>query len=231
MPIKQSTLEEKWCYRVAKTSLYFLPWVAVYIRLRGMGLTDITIWQKNGTHILDGKAGDITGIIVGIIAYYVLLNLLWRLVLYLVFGGLEKDAKAKAAASPLPNAQAVETASQKGNRQLALIIGFFILIGFILFAADAYNKSKLPYNSNINNNKKTIINNSDPNKKIDNNTGNNTNNTDNKTQKCIPTGCGIGWYCSGYYYFDGVQIRINGCLPNKANEIYSGWSGTCRQCP
>jgi len=49
--------------------------------------------------------------------------------------------------------------------------------------------------------------------------------------QCVSTGCGRDWYCSGYYYVGNQQIRINGCSPVKAGDIYSGWSGTCRQCP
>ena len=53
----------------------------------------------------------------------------------------------------------------------------------------------------------------------------------NKTPKCISTGCGSSWYCSGSYYVGGPQVRINGCLPTRAGDIYSGWSGMFRQCP
>ncbi|MDP2864546.1 MAG: hypothetical protein Q8N73_02760 [bacterium] len=57
------------------------------------------------------------------------------------------------------------------------------------------------------------------------------NNGGNGGSKCIPTGCGSLWHCSGSYYLGGQQIRVNGCFPVRMGDVYSGWSGTCRQCP
>jgi len=49
--------------------------------------------------------------------------------------------------------------------------------------------------------------------------------------QCIPTGCGRDWHCVGSYYVGNQHLDFNGCLPVRAGEIYSSWSGTCRQCP
>ena len=51
--------------------------------------------------------------------------------------------------------------------------------------------------------------------------------------QCIPTGCGTLWRCSGSYYVSGQQIRIDSCFPDnmRPNQIYSSWTGMCRQCP
>ncbi len=60
---------------------------------------------------------------------------------------------------------------------------------------------------------------------------NNNNNRNNNNSGCISTGCGSQWYCSGTYYTEGVQKRVNGCVTTRPGEIYSSWSGTCRKCP
>jgi len=65
-------------------------------------------------------------------------------------------------------------------------------------------------------------------------TASNGGNKNSKNSKCIPTGCGSLWRCSGSYYISGVQIRVTAaCFPSglRPGDIYSGWSGTCRQCP
>jgi len=51
---------------------------------------------------------------------------------------------------------------------------------------------------------------------------------------CTPTGCGTLWRCSGTYYIEGVGIYVPGlCFPSgsRPGDIFSSWSGTCRQCP
>ncbi len=48
---------------------------------------------------------------------------------------------------------------------------------------------------------------------------------------CPPTGCGYNWFCSGTYYIDGAQKRVNGCVLTRPGEIYSSWTGDCRKCP
>jgi len=59
----------------------------------------------------------------------------------------------------------------------------------------------------------------------------NGNNGGNGGSKCIPTGCGSLWRCSGSYYLGGQQIRVNGCFPVRMGDVYPDWTGTCRQCP
>lgn len=54
----------------------------------------------------------------------------------------------------------------------------------------------------------------------------------NGGSKCIPTGCNKEWRCVGSYYAGNRQISVNGCFPASiSGNTYSGWSGTCRQCP
>lgn len=76
MPIKKSELEKKWYFRGAK--VFF--WVFQLLVIFSMFLNDM---------------GNILDIILGFALYTLILTVLWKLILYVAFGGVEND-KLKA---------------------------------------------------------------------------------------------------------------------------------------
>lgn len=207
MPIKESFLEQKWYYRVAKVFFSILPLlVAVVLFLKGyINIQDIS--QKNILGILQKNSVYIVYVVIGLFLYFLILKVIWRGFLYIAFGGLEDDTQKKINVVVQSISPSVQSAPVQDN---GLGITFLIII-IIIIATYFMSSSATPQKSQYNNS-----------------------NTGNKTSKCIPTGCGSLWYCSGSYYLSGVQIRVSGaCFPSglRPGDIYSGWSGTCRQCP
>ncbi len=151
--------------------------------------------------------------VVGLVLYYLTLKAIWRGFLYIVFGGLEDDAMKKnegtahqpaSQVSPPSAPSEQRTISDKDKKEIGFYIFILIMIGLIYWIY-SYD-SPAPYLNNNNNNS-------------------------NKTT-CIPTGCGSQWRCDGSYYdANGTQRSLHACLPRRAGEIYSSWSGTCRRCP
>lgn len=237
----------------------------------------------------------------GLIAYYFLLVTIWRLFLYIAFGGLENDIPNKESlslASPEPK---TELSSEHIAGPLILLILFIVGILGLAFAKGII---KLPGNlsKNISNlmetaettlgdvfhftnnshqygavcyvdNQKGLYGkdgycytcstgsastsrigtcsegvsgvyccgpasssskNSKPSPSSSTKTTNTTNNT---SGKCIPTGCGNFWRCTGYLYeySTGQRMDIDSCFPTPVGKLYEGtvwrWNGTCRQCP
>lgn len=198
MAIKQSTLEKKWYYRMLKVLSIAIPSIMAAL------VVIHKIQQEN-----------ITGIIyttVVLMAYFLILKLVWRTFAYIIFGGIENDVKkesAKTAQQPKEQitsptvASGSSAISEEDNKQIGFYLFILIMIGLIYYIY-TYESPNQNYNYN---------------------------NSENK-QTCIPTGCGSLWRCDGTYYdLNGVQRSLHACLPNKAGETYASWSGTCRQCP
>jgi hypothetical protein len=244
MPIKKSYLEQKWYYRVGKVFFWLLPLIfagAMFLRLRD-AFTGIV-------------AENIVFIIVGFVAYVVVINVIWRVVIYLVFGGLENDIKKPAPAVTPPSPQ--------GANSWAGPIIFLVVIIFLifLFSNKDFESSGLKLSSHTYGTACTTsagktglygTNGScftcsagssavtspggNCSKGIagvwccSSSSGTNTNNNGGSS-KCVSTGCGNLWRCTGTYYLDGQQIRVDACFPGKLSSVYASWSGTCRQCP
>ena len=202
--------------------------------------------------------------------YYLILKGIWRVFLYIAFGGLEDDTKNKDSGQPAPLRP-----EQTARMQLIpLIIILGVIIIYLLSAMKYIKLPKIdlnfgqptpivkqptpipshPYGASCTDSKGgtglygtngtcyTCSGSTADTNPINNNCSNGiagvyccgTNDNGNKTDKCISTGCGSLWYCSGSYYLSGVQIKVTGgCFISglRPSEIYSGWSGTCRQCP
>ncbi len=206
MPIKELFLEQKWYYRVAKVFFSILPLlVAVVLFLKGY-INIRGISEKNILDILQKNSVYIVYAVIGLVLYFLILKVIWRGFLYIAFGGLEDDTEKKVIVVAQSVNPAVQPASVQDNG-----LGLLFLIIIIIIATYFMSPSDTPQKSQY------II-----------------GNTGNKTSKCVPTGCGSLWRCSGSYYISGVQIRVSGaCFPSgsRPGDIYSGWSGKCRQCP
>lgn len=204
MPIKKSQLEQKWYYRVAKVILLVLPVLAVAYLVSRAGFPFATLSQKTLAEFFTKNINSIVLTALGIVAYFVLLNLVWRTMLYVTFGGLINDTMK--APDKTVTAQGRPNDPNKNNNEVGLYLFILIIIVLMYWI---YNYQPLG---------QTAAKNSQ-----------NDYNRDNPT--CISTGCGNLWRCDGSYYLDGQQLSVHACLPRKAGEIYSGWTGTCRQCP
>lgn len=200
MAIKQSTLEKKWYYRVAKVLFLAFPSVvAILIVIYG-------IQQKNTNLIIYA--------VIGMAAYLLILKIIWRIFLYIVFGGLDNDVKrGDVKTVQQPDSQVVQPAAVSGlsaiskedKKQIGFYIALLIILGIIYYAYFIWKPNDLSPQIN---------------------------NGDDHGSKCVSTGCGSLWRCDGTYYdSNGVQRTLHACLPRKAGETYSSWSGTCRQCP
>jgi len=256
MPIKKSYLEQKWCYRVAKVFFLILPLlVAAIVFLNGkINIFDIS--QKNILGILQKNIVYIIYIAIGLVLYFLILKAIWRIFLYIAFGGLEDDTRKKGS-----------EATQSVNPATQLVVPIIILVAvFAIAVLSQTGYIKLP-RINLNSGQSshtygasctssggktglygtngdcyTCSGGTAVTNPINNNCSNGIagvyccgtaggNNGGNGGSKCISTGCGSSWYCSGSYYLGGQQIRVNGCFPVRMGDVYPGWSGTCRQCP
>lgn len=262
MPIKKSSLEKKWYYRVAKVFFSILPLLIVSLVFFTGYIKIGIITPKNIAAIIAKNSEYIVYAVVGLILFYLLLNVIWRTFLYIAFGGLENDTVRKGSEVIQP----VNPATQ----MVPIIIILIVFAVFVLFQNGYIKLPQIdPYFGKINPVKihtygtscttsdgKTGLYGTNGNcyscssgsaatNPLSNNCSNGTagvyccstsggNNGEKKTEKCIPTGCGTLWRCSGTYYVGGKQISVNGlCFPSgmRPTDIYSNWSGTCRQCP
>ena len=203
MSIKKSILEQKWYYRTLKVLFLILPvfvGVDAYL-IKGITADNI---QKNAIILA-----------VGVVAYYIIINAILRIFLYIAFGGLEDDTKKMvngpgtaqivvqpAQVSPKPSA------SSSSSAGVFFFIMIMIIVFIIAYAASQTSTTTTDQSSSAGG--------------------------DSSGSTCTPTGCGNLWSCSGTYYSGGEQYRANGeCYPSggRPGDLYSGWSGTCRQCP
>jgi|GEM_PF-3372244 NADH:ubiquinone oxidoreductase subunit 5 (subunit L)/multisubunit Na+/H+ antiporter MnhA subunit len=96
--IKKSTLESKWYYRALKTILIILPLlVLIYLLLNQKA----NICSINHSDIFNFLLNNIVFVIFIIIIYYFLVWGIWRIILYVFFGGLEDDQKKKTDTQPV----------------------------------------------------------------------------------------------------------------------------------
>lgn len=232
-----------------KVFYYLLPLIAAVVAFRNLKINIFVISQKNLVALLQKNVTFIVYVVVGLVLYFVVLKAIWRIFLYIAFGGLEDDTRKQGGVT----AQPVNRSSQAAAPFIILMIVFVI----IFLSQTRY--LKLPkINLDIlehtygtpctgssgrtglygtNGNCYTCSSNGTAfTSPINNNCSNSTAGvyccSGDGVDGCIATGCGSMWYCSGSYYIDGQQINISGlCFPTHPKNIYSGWTGTCRQCP
>lgn len=218
--IKKSTLEQKLPYRIINVVLSILPWVAAAIYLkRYVAFPDISqintfdLLQQN-IHDLAQKSGTyFVYVAVGLVVYFVLLGMIRKGVLYIAFGGVEDDTvKNSPVAGPL-NTPSAHPTPANANSALAILI-VIIIVGVILAVSFSLTDSKPTTTGGG---------------------GSGGGGGGGGTTKCVATGCGTLWRCTGSFYYPGAQTAtsVDSCFPtgSRPGDLYSGWSGTCRQCP
>lgn len=243
MPIKKSQLEQKWYYRVVKVFFILLPFLFAAVMFWRLKNNFLSVVQEN-----------IFFIFIALALYVLILSIIWKIVLYIAFGGVENDTLKKAPEVPAP-------VKAKNDWVGPFVLFIIIIIIFILFQSGNVNLSNVNLSTRIYG---TTCTNSEGKTGLYGTNGNcltcsagssavtePVNNcsdgiagvyccTNNRStsggnsgsgSKCIPTGCGKLWSCFGTYYLDGRQISVNGCFPVSLGGVYSSWSGTCRQCP
>jgi len=108
MPIKKSQLESKWYYRAAKTFLIILPLlVLIYLLLNQKA----NICNISHSNIIDFLLNNFVLVVTVLVVYYLLVWLLWRVIFYVIFGGVEDDITKKADVVPV-----------KENKKQAMVI-------------------------------------------------------------------------------------------------------------
>lgn len=94
MPVKKSSLEQKWYFRMAKVLLLIFPLVVALIAFVNGKINVCNISPKN---ILELFQNNILYFAIGLAAYYIIITAIWRILLYIVFGGLVDDTKKKGS--------------------------------------------------------------------------------------------------------------------------------------
>src|SRR3990167_6064792 len=127
MTTTKSKLEEKWYFRVLKVFFLILPLLIVIFLLLNGKIDICNIPQEN---ISDIPEKSIVYILIGLALYYLILSVIWRIFLYLVFGGLVDDKKNSKSV--------IESASANNGGLLLLLV--FIIVLFLM----AYFNVNLP---------------------------------------------------------------------------------------
>ncbi|MDP2940149.1 MAG: hypothetical protein Q8O13_08740 [Candidatus Omnitrophota bacterium] len=247
MPIKKSSLEKKWYYRVAKILFLLIP-IIVIVFLFLNNRIDISNLPKG--NISDILQNDIVYIVGGLILYFIVICAIWRIFLYIAFGGLENDTRKTGVSviqqSTSPSSQS--TPAKAIGPIIAII--FCVAIFAIAFSQTDTNPFKAhTYGATCTNSAgKTGIYGTNgachtcsgsgiavtsPVKNCSNGVaGVYCCNSGNNNDGCIATGCDSMWYCSGSYYIGNQEIDVPGlCFPVHPNTVHSSWTGVCRQCP
>lgn len=141
MPIKKTSLEQKWYYRIAKTFFLILPFVIIILLLLNRKTivcsappASAVDWQKNISYIL-----------IFLVSYFLILTVVWKSFLYIIFGGVEDDTRKnntnKGADETTQSAKSVETKSAEIVRLIPWII---IAIVFTIIALSEGGYITLP---------------------------------------------------------------------------------------
>lgn len=159
MPIKRSSLEQRWYYRVVKVLFLLLPLlVFLIVFLKG----NINICNISPDNILNLFQNNVLYFVIGLLAYYLILTMIWRILLYIFFGGLENDTSKKggqaaqsvdpAPQSAAPAAQSVNPVAQpapvkpkpKSTKKVVTCLIIIVLVGFVIFAVYLAGNFLLP---------------------------------------------------------------------------------------
>jgi hypothetical protein len=238
MPIKKSFLEQKWYFRVTKVFFLMLPFLAAIF----------LFWRMGGGWVLYLLKTYPVYIAAGLVLYFVLLSIIWRIFIYIAFGGLENDAKPVDPAVPAATLPPKQSAWQA--------IPILIIICVVAITAYKLGYISLPgmniidkhiYGTGCQTGGKKGLYGTDGNCYTCSGSTATASRTSNNCsagtagvyccagagdEGCIATNCGKMWYCSGSYYIGGQRIDVPGlCYPTNPRDVYPSWSGTCRQCP
>ena len=157
MPIKRSSLEQKWYYRPVKALFLILPLgVFLIVFLKG----NINICNISQENIRTLFQNNVLYFVIGLLIYFLILEGIWRLFLYIIFGRLEADTKPKnsqasqsAVQTPQPAspaAQSVDSAAQpapvksKPTKKVGFCLIASVLVVLVIFALVLLGKSLIP---------------------------------------------------------------------------------------
>lgn len=91
MAIKKSSLEGKWYYRVARVFFLILPIIILLFLL--LSNKKVNVCKIPQYSMPDFLQQYLLYILIGLVLYYLVIKGVWRIILYVVFGGLENDTK------------------------------------------------------------------------------------------------------------------------------------------
>ncbi|MCX6705293.1 MAG: hypothetical protein NT162_03080 [Candidatus Woesebacteria bacterium] len=117
MSIKKSSLEGKWYYRVLKVLLLILPLIFILIFLLNGKVVVCNVLQKDVLNFLQRYFVYLT---IGLVLYYLILEIIWRSFLYIVFGGVVDDTKKGEVEQ--------QSEGRKSNKMASLIPLIIILV-------------------------------------------------------------------------------------------------------
>lgn len=139
MPIKKSTLEQKWYYRTVKIFFLILPFIVIIFFLLSKKTIVCDVLPANIFDILWQSIGYI---VIWLILYFLILMALWRIFLYIVFGGVEDDTKKGGDTTQSSNSAAQSVPERSKIMQL---LPFIILLGVVaVMLLSAMGYIKLP---------------------------------------------------------------------------------------
>ncbi|OGH07696.1 MAG: hypothetical protein A2W22_00480 [Candidatus Levybacteria bacterium RBG_16_35_11] len=124
MSIKKSFLEKKLLYRATKVFFLILPILVIFLLLSGK----INICDTSQKSALDILQKNIVYIAIGLTSYFLILIAVWRLFLYIAFGGLEDDMKKEEG----DQSAQVKSKSPKIMQLIPILIILAVVITFIL---------------------------------------------------------------------------------------------------
>jgi len=128
MPIKKSSLEKKWYYRLAKTFFIILGVIIALLLLLQKRIYICSLPQKLDVNFL-------IFILVGLILYFLFIILIWRIFLYVAFGGLEDDMKKDEQKKPVISDEKLLSDNQKLKQMAAIPLIILIIVMIIIFLA------------------------------------------------------------------------------------------------
>jgi hypothetical protein len=104
MPIKKSFFESKWYYRVLKVILLVLPLIFLLVLVLKQKVLLCAI--KPGV-FTDLPLRPFLLLALGLILYYLFVKAVWRLALYMMYGGLEDDTKREGGQPAQPGKKVI----------------------------------------------------------------------------------------------------------------------------
>lgn len=145
MPIKKSSLERKWYYRLAKVFFLILPLLILLLLLLGKKTLACTVVPGNFFGL---SPNAFVFIAIGLVLYYVLLKWLWVALLYIAFGGIKDDTRGENGtkngdAQPAAPAKLERAKAMQMTRLIIMLIlltvGFLAAMGYITLPKIDFN--------------------------------------------------------------------------------------------
>lgn len=140
MPIKRSSLERKWYYRLAKVFFLILPLLLLLLLLPGiLSGKKVLVCSFVPANFSSIPPEYIVFVVVAFILYYVLLHWIWKGILYVAFGGVEEDTSGEgnnkvlaALVKPKPQPQ------MKKEGQIVWVIVMIVILAIGFLASMGY---------------------------------------------------------------------------------------------